>query len=93
MPPNDSFVSATFTVDTGNGNGAVFVVVAVAVAAADVTEMLRFKNFSLGDGNTYPTEVLRRISHSSLSDDCKISCDSETASIAYTRTTCAIYVT
>ena len=88
LPPGVSWVSVKLTGDNGNGNDDdVAVVVVVAVAAADVTDILGFTNLSLGDGKTYPTDVLRRISHSSLSDDCRMSCDSETAMMPYTRTT------
>lgn len=82
------------TVDSGNGSGrAAVVVVVVAVAAAEVTEIFGFKNLSRGDGKTYPMDVLRRTSQSSLSDDCIIICDRETAIIQNTRTTWVKYVT
>ncbi|MEW8548257.1 MAG: hypothetical protein AB2693_32535 [Candidatus Thiodiazotropha sp.] len=95
LPLNASLaVSAKLTVGNGNGSGdADEVALVVAVAAAEVTEILGFKNFSLGDGKTYPTDVLRSMSQSSLSDDCRIICDSETAIIPYTRKTCVKYVT
>ena len=72
-------MSAKFTVDRGKDVGvddkddAVVVADAAADATEETKESLGFKNFNLGDGRTYPIEVLKRTNQSSLLEDCKIS--------------------